>query len=134
MKPCEPAAAREAASEDTVEWPAAVQARTPHNSSRSFDDIRRSLGAFEWVTFAYLAWLNSMLALFHRNVAHAAQYFVVHCWIALGIICLTWAAAHSRNRCYVSRAIGTRCLSTYFSSRSFRGWCTRFSRAGLTAG
>ena len=98
MKRCEPAAAREAASEDTVEWSAAVQARTAHNSSRSFDDIRRSLGAFEWVTFAYLAWLNSMLALFHRNVAHAAQYFVVHCWIALGIICLTWAAAHSRNR------------------------------------
>ena len=39
-----------------------------------------------------------MLAVFHRNVAHAAQYFVIHCWIALGIICLAWAAAHSRNR------------------------------------
>jgi membrane-associated phospholipid phosphatase len=39
-----------------------------------------------------------MLALFHRNVAHAAQYFVIHCWIVLGIISLAWAAAHSRNR------------------------------------
>jgi len=77
---------------------AAVRSRSANNPSRSFDDIRSSLGAFEWVTFAYLAWLNSMLALFHRNVAHAAQYFVVHCWIALGIICLTWAAGHSRNR------------------------------------
>jgi membrane-associated phospholipid phosphatase len=85
-------------SEDGVESSAAVRSRSAPNSSRSFDDIRRSLGAFEWVTFAYLAWLNSMLALFHRNVAHAAQYFVVHCWIALGVICLTWAAAHSRNR------------------------------------
>jgi len=97
MKPCEPSGVREAASEDIVEWPAAVQARTARNSSRLFEDIRRSLGAFEWVTFAYLAWLISMLALFHRNVAHSAQYFVVHCWITLGIICLTWAAAHSRN-------------------------------------
>jgi membrane-associated phospholipid phosphatase len=85
-------------SEEGVEWSAAARSRSANNSSRSFDDIRSSLGAFEWVTFAYLAWLNSMLALFHRNVAHAAQYFVVHCWIALGIICLTWAAAHSRNR------------------------------------
>jgi membrane-associated phospholipid phosphatase len=84
-------------SEDGVEWSAAVQSRSANSSSRSFDDIRRSLGAFEWVTFTYLAWLNSMLALFHRNVAHAAQYFVVHCWIALGIICLAWAAAHSPN-------------------------------------
>jgi membrane-associated phospholipid phosphatase len=39
-----------------------------------------------------------MLAVFHRNVTHAAQYFVIHCWIILGIICLTWAAGHSRNR------------------------------------
>jgi len=98
MNSCEPAASPEIPSEDAVEWPADVRAPSAHNSSRSFDDVRRSLGAFEWVTFAYLGWLNVLLALFHRNVAHAAQYFVIHCWIALGIICLAWAAAHSRNR------------------------------------
>ena len=98
MNSCEPAASRETPSEDTVEWPADVRAPSAHNSSRSFDDIRRSLGAFEWVTFAYLGWLNLLLALFHRNVAHAPQHFVIHCWIALGIISLAWAAAHSRNR------------------------------------
>jgi membrane-associated phospholipid phosphatase len=86
------------APENTVQHPAAIPARSADDSSRPFDDIRCALGAFEWVTFAYLAWLNAMLALFHRNVAHAGQYFVIHCWIALGIICLTWAAAHSRNR------------------------------------
>jgi membrane-associated phospholipid phosphatase len=86
------------APENTVQHPAAMPARSADDSSRPFDDIRCALGAFEWVTFAYLAWLNAMLALFHRNVAHAGQYFVIHCWIALGIICLTWAAAHSRNR------------------------------------
>ena len=98
MNSSQSVARRGMASEDSAEWSAAVRSRSANNSSRSFDDIRRSVGAFEWVTFAYLAWLNSMLALFHRNVAHAAQYFVVHCWIALGIICLTWAAGHSRNR------------------------------------
>ena len=98
MKPCEPAAAREIDSADTMEWPAAMRARVEDKSSRSFDDIQRALGAFEWVTFAYLAWLNAMLAVLHRSVAHAAQYFVIHCWIALGIVCLAWAAAHSRNR------------------------------------
>jgi membrane-associated phospholipid phosphatase len=98
MNSCEPGASGEIPSEDTVEWPADVRAPSAHNSSRSFDEFRRSLGAFEWVTFAYLGWLNVLLALFHRNVAHAAQHFVIHCWIALGIICLAWAAAHSRNR------------------------------------
>jgi membrane-associated phospholipid phosphatase len=98
MKSCESAASREIAAEDTGEWRNRVRSRAADNSSRSFDDIRRVLGAFEWVTFAYLAWLNAMLTVFHSNVAHAAQYFVIHCWITLGIICLTWAAAHSRNR------------------------------------
>ena len=98
MKPCGPVAAREIGAEDTAEWPAAVRGGVEDNSSRPFDDIRRVLGAFEWVTFAYLAWLNVMLAVFHRNVVHAAQYFVIHCWIALGIICVAWAAAHSRNQ------------------------------------
>jgi len=98
MNSSQSVARRGTASEDGAEWSATVRGRGANNSSRSFDDVRRSLGAFEWVTFAYLAWLNSMLALFHRNVVHAAQYFVVRCWIVLGIICLTWAAAHSRNR------------------------------------
>jgi membrane-associated phospholipid phosphatase len=98
MSSCEPAEPREITAEDTAEWRNSVRPGAAGNSSRSFDDIRRVLGAFEWVTFAYLAWLNAVLAVFHRNVAHAAQYFVIHCWIALGIICLTWAAAHSGNR------------------------------------
>src|SRR6516164_9415752 len=98
MNRCERVASHEIAAEDTGEWPGAVRVRAADNSSRPFDDIRRALGAFEWVTFVYLAWLNAMLAVFHGNVTHTAQYFVIHCWIVLGIICLTWAAGHSRNR------------------------------------
>jgi membrane-associated phospholipid phosphatase len=96
-KSFEPPASREMQSGNAIEWNRGTHAPTLRSSSRAFDDIRRSLGAFERVTFAYLAWLNVILALFHRNIAHAQRYFVIHCWIALGIVCLTWAAAHSGN-------------------------------------
>jgi membrane-associated phospholipid phosphatase len=60
-------------------------------------DIRRSCGAFEWVTFAYLGWLNAIVFVFHGNVAHAPQYFVIHVCAGLGIACLSLAASRSRN-------------------------------------
>ncbi len=48
-------------------------------------EIAASLGPFEWVTFAYLAWLQTILVLFHANVQHAGRYFLVHCGIAAAI-------------------------------------------------
>jgi membrane-associated phospholipid phosphatase len=97
MKSFAPIASGEMPSRDAIRWAGGIQARTDENPPRYFESIRSTFGAFEWVTFAYLGWLNVVLALFHRNVAHAARYFVLHFWIALGIISLTWAAAHSRN-------------------------------------
>lgn len=98
MQSFEPHASRETPFSDTIEWGHEIRASSAlRGSSRLFDGIWRSFGAFEWVTFAYLTWLNVILALFHRNVVHASGYFVIHCWIALGIVCLTWATAHSRN-------------------------------------
>jgi membrane-associated phospholipid phosphatase len=64
---------------------------------RALAEIRRACGAFEWVTFSYLAWLIAVLLLFHQNVAHAGLYLAIHCGIAAGIICLSWAAARSKN-------------------------------------
>jgi len=60
-------------------------------------EIRQACGAFEWVTFTYLAWLITILAVFHKNVAHAGLFLVIHCAIALGIVCLARAAARSGN-------------------------------------
>jgi membrane-associated phospholipid phosphatase len=65
--------------------------------SRPLAEICASCGAFEWVTFLYLAWLNTILLLFHRNVPHAALYFAIHCGVAIGILTLSWAAARSQN-------------------------------------
>jgi len=97
MKSLERAESREILSSDAIEWDAGVRAHRGRCSSLYVDDILRSLGAFEWVTFTYLAWLNVLLALFRHNVAHAQPYFAIHCGLALGIAGIAWAAAHSKN-------------------------------------
>jgi len=78
-----------------ISWLAESHARDARPFRRAFAEIRSACGAFEWVTFCYLAWLNAILALFHRNIAHAPVYFAIHCGIGIGIICLAHAAAHT---------------------------------------
>jgi membrane-associated phospholipid phosphatase len=65
---------------------------------RGIEEIWRACGAFEWLSLAYLAWMNLALLIFHRNIAQAGLYFVLHCWVALGIVCLAWAAANSPSK------------------------------------
>jgi membrane-associated phospholipid phosphatase len=83
--------------EHPISWPGETRSFEAAALPRGLVEIWRACGAFEWVTAAYLAWLNAVLLVFHRNVAHAAMYTVVHVWLCLGIICLAWAAAHSKN-------------------------------------
>ena len=52
---------------------------------------------FEWVTFAYLAWIELILALSHRNVEHASRYLALHFAIVLCIVLLVGTTAQSRN-------------------------------------
>lgn len=65
--------------------------------SRWLDDTWQACGAFEWVTFAYLAWLCAITALFHRNIPHAARTFALHLAIAAGIIWLARSAARRQS-------------------------------------
>jgi membrane-associated phospholipid phosphatase len=65
---------------------------------RGLEEIWRACGAFEWLSLAYLAWMNTVLLIFHRNITQAGLYVVLHCWVALAIICLAWAAAHSKSK------------------------------------
>ncbi len=53
--------------------------------------------AFEWVTFAYLAWIETILILFHQNVAHASHYIAIHLAIAFCIALLVQGATVSRH-------------------------------------
>lgn len=84
-------------SDHPLAWEGGPQTFEAPALPRGLAEIWRSCGAFEWITFAYLAWINLALIVFHRNVAHAAVYMVAHAWLCLGIICLGWSAAHSQN-------------------------------------
>jgi membrane-associated phospholipid phosphatase len=61
-------------------------------------EVRRCCGAFEWVTLGYLGWIFVLLAMFHRNIPHAGDYFAAHCGIAVGMVWLALVAARSENR------------------------------------
>jgi membrane-associated phospholipid phosphatase len=81
-------------------------AELPHPRAVFRDDSRarlwlgetvRALGAFEWVTFLYLAWLAALLTGFHSHIPHAVRDLSGHCAIAGAIIWLVRAAARSEN-------------------------------------
>ena len=61
------------------------------------DRVRQGCGAFEWVTFAYLAWLETIVLLCHRNIPHAGRYFAAHALIATALACLIARAAQSQS-------------------------------------
>jgi membrane-associated phospholipid phosphatase len=60
-------------------------------------DVFANFGPFEWVTYAYLAWLEAIVILFHRNVSHAPRYIFVHLAIGVCLALLVQRAATSRN-------------------------------------
>lgn len=62
-----------------------------------FDEVRCACGAFEWVTFGYVAWVIGVLLVFHRNVAHADAYSAIHVGIAAAIAWLARSAARSKS-------------------------------------
>jgi membrane-associated phospholipid phosphatase len=74
-----------------------LQLAIAKRASLWFEETLRACGAFEWITFAYLTWLNALLIFFHQNVANAARYFAIHAAVGIGIVCLVRAAADSRN-------------------------------------
>lgn len=75
--------------EDTLE-PARLGSPT---RQRLMDQAVRANGAFEWVSFAFFLWLNTMIAVFHRNIPHAAKYFSLHLAILGAIAFLAWSAS-----------------------------------------
>lgn len=60
-------------------------------------EVRRACGAFEWVTFVYFAWLETMIALFHFHLAHPMRLLAIHLAIPAGIAALVCIAARSPN-------------------------------------
>jgi membrane-associated phospholipid phosphatase len=68
-----------------------------HLLSDWLEETRGACGAFEWVTFAYLTWLCVIIAARHSKIRHTTSCLAVHFAIALAILWLARAAAHSKN-------------------------------------
>ena len=60
-------------------------------------ELRQACGAFEQVSFVYLAWTLCLLLAFHNNIPHAAKYAALHATIAVAIAQLASSAARSRS-------------------------------------
>ena len=54
--------------------------------------VERACGAFEWVTFTYLAWLLVIFVTCHANIPHASRYFALHVALGAAISALCLAA------------------------------------------
>ncbi|MHB8412049.1 MAG: phosphatase PAP2 family protein [Candidatus Acidiferrales bacterium] len=74
---------------------AIVWAQPVHAWTALLAEARRACGAFEWVSLGYLAWITSVIAIFHRNLAHPSAFFVAHGAIAAAIIALAITSARS---------------------------------------
>jgi membrane-associated phospholipid phosphatase len=85
-------------SEEAIPWIVPARSAAHPAAFRVLDAIRQACGAFEWITFAYLAWLTTIFVLFHRNIAYAPRYFAIHIAIAASILCGAVVAGHSRNK------------------------------------
>jgi membrane-associated phospholipid phosphatase len=60
-------------------------------------EVRQACGPFEWITFIYLTWLNGLVILFHRNIAHPLRHLAIQCAIALAIAFLVRAEGISES-------------------------------------
>ena len=61
-------------------------------------EVRKSCGAFEWVTFSYLAWLVAVLITRHAHIANAPSLIALHLAIAAAIATLAVVVArHPEN-------------------------------------
>jgi membrane-associated phospholipid phosphatase len=86
------------AGSDSAEFDSSFSGNELVNAGGQFlDRVFASFGAFEWVTFAYLAWVEAILFLFHREVAHAPRVIAVHLSIAFGIALVARRASISQN-------------------------------------
>jgi len=54
--------------------------------SRLFAETRSACGAFEWISLGYLAWITTIIAVFHKNIAHPGAFVCGHCTIAVAVI------------------------------------------------
>jgi membrane-associated phospholipid phosphatase len=97
MNPAREIATDAAPNPQAHSWEYDVPQQAMRGVTQALEEVWSACDAFEWVTIGYLAWLNVMLAIFHRNVNHASLYFAIHLCIGVAVACLAGAAGHSSN-------------------------------------
>lgn len=75
----------------------ASEANEPAALPLVLDQLRSAFGAFEWVTFAYLAWLIGLLLIFHKNVRNMPACLIIHLAVGASVVWLCWTGGHSKN-------------------------------------
>lgn len=78
-------------------WATSAQTTSLAPLPRALETARAACGAFEWVTFAYLAWLGAIFITCRRHIAHVPQLIAIHGAIALAILALAIAAERGQN-------------------------------------
>jgi len=84
--------------EEDAPWAVASQSCDSAIAPGLSDEVRHACGAFEWVTFAYLAWLGAIFLVCHGHIEHAPRYIAIHIAVAFGILCLALAAQRTQNK------------------------------------
>jgi len=74
-----------------------LQERYSSRATKWLCEVFSAYGAFEWLTYAYVAWLTVITAVFHRDVVRPARDLSIQAVIALGIAQLAWAEKRWRN-------------------------------------
>jgi membrane-associated phospholipid phosphatase len=79
-------------------WDRAAAPFVRETTGRSFfSEAVADLGPLERVTLVYLAWIETILILFHRKVSHASVYMALQFAVAFGIALVAHGGAVSRN-------------------------------------
>jgi membrane-associated phospholipid phosphatase len=88
---------KSSAIETALPWAQIAPTPSLPSLSRVLEIARAACGAFEWVTFAYLAWLGAIFITCHRRIAHVAPLIAIHAAIALAILALAIAAQRRQH-------------------------------------
>jgi len=97
MKPPRIPSLTAASSCDAPSWLPQEPTRSQKVIARWFAQTRVACGAFEWITFSYLAWLLAIFAIRHQSFAHPGLHFLLHLTVALLIVGLARSASTSEN-------------------------------------
>jgi membrane-associated phospholipid phosphatase len=84
--------------ENAFPWTGNSEVASPHGLANWIAETSGACGPFERLTFAYLTWLNVIVLVCHRSIAHPLRHLLIQSTIALGLALLANASTKSQSR------------------------------------